>query len=125
MLINRYFHVICYFTLKNKYYIKVVIYLCILKSLFIFKLISFFLVKIGFTVLFDLEAVFKICVLGFNSYMKLSINKFEFILAVGTTVRLIPELYHTEFTYFQVLRIIRLIKSSPMLEDFVYKVTKL
>jgi hypothetical protein len=80
--------------------------------------------KIAFTLLFDLEVLFKVFCLGFKSYIKRPIYKFEFILAIGTTIRLLPGLYQTEFAYFQVLRIVRLIKSSPMLEDFVNKVNK-
>jgi hypothetical protein len=75
-----------------------------------------------FTVIFNLECLFKIISIGFNSYIKRTIYKFEFILAIGTTFRLIPHLYQTELTYFQVFRIGRLIKSSPMLQDFVNKV---
>ena len=75
-----------------------------------------------FTLLFNLEVLFKVYTLGFKSYIKRSIYKFEFILAIGTSLRLIPYIYHTELTYFQVLRIARLIKSSPLLEDFVNKI---
>ena len=79
-------------------------------------------VETVFTLLFDFEVLFKIFCLGFKGYIKRSIYKFEFILAIGTTLRLIPQVYHSELTYFQVLRIVRLIKSSPLLEDFVNKV---
>lgn len=72
--------------------------------------------------MFNLECLFKIISIGFKSYIKRSIYKFEFILAICTTIRLIPHFYQTELTYFQVFRIARLIKSSPMLEDFVNKV---
>ena len=79
-------------------------------------------IEIVFTILFNLEALFKIFCLGLKSYIKRSIYKFEFILAMGTTLRLVPQLYQTELTYFQVLRIVRLIKSSPLLENFVNKI---
>jgi sodium leak channel non-selective protein len=82
----------------------------------------YYYIEVVFTLIFNLEALFKIFCLGFKSYIKRSIYKFEFILAIGTTIRLIPFIYQTEFTYFQVLRIVRLIKSSPMLENFVNKV---
>ncbi|KIH49052.1 hypothetical protein ANCDUO_20874, partial [Ancylostoma duodenale] len=40
-----------------------------------------------------------------------------------STLNLIRPLYNMNiFTYFQVFRIVRLIKASPMLEDFVYKI---
>ena len=74
--------------------------------------------------LFNLEALYKIFCLGFKTYIKRSVYKFELALAIGTSLRLLPPLYRTELTYFQVLRIVRLIKSSPLLEDFVNKVIK-
>ena len=42
---------------------------------------------------------------------------------LGSSLNAIWILYETNiFTYFQVFRIARLIKASPMLEDFVYKI---
>jgi len=75
-----------------------------------------------FTVFFDLEALFKIFSLGFKNYIRRSIFKFEFMLAIGTTLHCFPPLYRSAFTYFQVLRVARLLKSSPLLEDFLNKV---
>jgi len=75
-----------------------------------------------FTLFFDLEALFKIFSLGFKNYIRRSIFKFEFMLAVGTTLHCFPQLYRSAFTYFQVLRVARLLKSSPLLEDFLNKV---
>ncbi|XP_074643734.1 sodium leak channel NALCN-like [Tubulanus polymorphus] len=75
-----------------------------------------------FTILFDLEAMFKISCLGFTCYWKRSVHKFEFILAIGTTMHCIPFFYRSQCTYFQVLRVVRLIKASPMLEDFTFKI---
>ena len=49
-----------------------------------------------------MEVLFKVFCLGFMSYIKRAIYKFEFILAVGTTLRLMPQFYQTELTYFQV-----------------------
>lgn len=83
---------------------------------------KYYHIEIVFTLLFDLEVLFKVFCLGFKGYIHRSIHKFEFILALGTTLRLVPSLYQTEFTYFQVVRIVRLIKSSPLLEDFTNKV---
>ena len=60
-------------------------------------------IEIVFTLIFDLEVLFQMFCLGFKAYIKRSIYKFEFILAIGTTLRLIPFLYQTEFTYFQVI----------------------
>ncbi|CAM1330656.1 Uncharacterised protein g10345 [Pycnogonum litorale] len=82
----------------------------------------YYLAEIGFTFFFDLEVVFKIWCLGLAGYYKRSVHKFELLLAVGTTLHIIPTLFMTEFAYFQVFRVVRLIKASPVLEDFVYKI---
>ncbi|KAG1701408.1 Sodium leak channel non-selective protein [Nymphon striatum] len=73
------------------------------------------------------SAVFHLIVmgiwcLGFQGYFKRSLHKFELLLAVGTTLHIIPDLFMTELAYFQVFRVVRLIKASPVLEDFVYKI---
>ncbi|XP_057708346.1 sodium leak channel non-selective protein isoform X2 [Corythoichthys intestinalis] len=83
---------------------------------------EFYLAEVAFTVLFDLEALLKIWCLGFTGYFSSSLHKFELLLVVGTTLHIYPDLYHSQFTYFQVLRVVRLIKISPALEDFVYKI---
>lgn len=45
------------------------------------------------------------------------------VLAVGSSIHAAPLLYQDSlFVYFPVLRIMRLIKASPVLEDFVYKI---
>uniref|UniRef100_A0A8C5SHY9 Sodium leak channel NALCN n=1 Tax=Laticauda laticaudata TaxID=8630 RepID=A0A8C5SHY9_LATLA len=83
---------------------------------------EFYLAEVAFTVLFDLEALLKIWCLGFTGYISSSLHKFELLLVIGTTLHIYPVLYHSQFTYFQVLRVVRLIKISPALEDFVYKI---
>ncbi|XP_054002407.1 sodium leak channel NALCN isoform X5 [Hylaeus anthracinus] len=83
---------------------------------------KYYYAEIAFTTFLDLETLFKIWCLGFRSYYKHSIHKFELLLAIGTTIHIIPFFYLSGFTYFQVLRVVRLIKASPMLEDFVYKI---
>ncbi|XP_062389409.1 sodium leak channel non-selective protein [Sardina pilchardus] len=83
---------------------------------------EFYLAEVAFTVLFDLEAMLKIWCLGFTGYISSSLHKFESLLVMGTTLHIFPDLYHSQFTYFQVLRVVRLIKISPALEDFVYKI---
>ncbi|CAF3650795.1 unnamed protein product, partial [Rotaria sp. Silwood1] len=75
-----------------------------------------------FTIFFDLEVLIKIVSMGFRNYIRRSTLKFEFILAVGTTLHCFPSFYRSGFTYFQVLRVARLLKSSPLLEDFLYKI---
>ncbi|WAR27871.1 NALCN-like protein [Mya arenaria] len=82
----------------------------------------FYYIEVFFTLLFDLEAVFKIWCLGLRGYWRRSLHKFELCLVIGTSLHIIPGWYRTELTYFQVLRVVRLIKASPMLEDFCYKI---
>ncbi|XP_071451143.1 sodium leak channel NALCN [Hetaerina americana] len=83
---------------------------------------NYYYIEVAFTIFMDLETLFKIWCLGFRGYFRQSIHKFELLLAIGTTLHIIPALYLSGLTYFQVLRIVRLIKASPMLEDFVYKI---
>ncbi|KAJ8977287.1 hypothetical protein NQ317_015572 [Molorchus minor] len=83
---------------------------------------KYYYIELGFTALLNLETMFKVWCLGWRGYWKHSIHKFELLLAVGTTIHVIPGFYMTGFTYFQVLRVVRLIKASPLLEDFVYKI---
>ncbi|XP_022255222.1 sodium leak channel non-selective protein-like [Limulus polyphemus] len=83
---------------------------------------KYYFAEVGFTIFFDLEVLFKIWCLGFQGYYRRSLHKFEFLLAIGTTLHIMPSLFMSELAYFQVLRIVRLIKASPMLEDFVYKI---
>lgn len=78
--------------------------------------------EIGFVIFYNLEAVFKIFCLSFKGYISSTIHKFEFLLAIMTTVHVLPEMFLTPISIFQVLRVVRLIKASPMLEDFVYKI---
>lgn len=83
---------------------------------------NYYYIEVGFTIFLDLETIFKIWCLGWRGYWKHSIHKFELLLAIGTSLHVLPALYMTGFTYFQVLRVVRLIKASPLLEDFVYKI---
>lgn len=82
----------------------------------------YYYIELIFTFFLDMETVFKIYCLGWRGYYKHSIHKFELLLAIGTTLHVIPGLYLSGLTYFQVLRVVRLIKASPMLEGFVYKI---
>ncbi|KAG4073861.1 hypothetical protein HA402_014066 [Bradysia odoriphaga] len=82
----------------------------------------YYYIELAFTFFLDLETLFKIYCLGWRSYQKHSIHKFELLLAIGTTLHVLPGLYLSGLTYFQVLRVVRLIKASPMLEGFVYKI---
>lgn len=60
------------------------------------------LFQIAFTIFLDLEALIKIWCLGWKGYFKHSVHKFELLLAIGTTIHIIPQLYMSGFTYFQV-----------------------
>ncbi|KAF4795161.1 sodium leak channel, non-selective [Turdus rufiventris] len=62
---------------------------------------EFYLAEVAFTVLFDLEALLKIWCLGFTGYISSSLHKFELLLVIGTTLHIYPDLYHSQFTYFQ------------------------
>lgn len=63
---------------------------------------AYYYVEVAFTIFLDLETFFKIWCLGFRSYYKHSIHKFELLLAIGTTIHIIPFFYLSGFTYFQV-----------------------
>lgn len=81
------------------------------------------ILQVAFTLLFNIECALKILGFGWNGYIRRGLHKFELILCIGSTLNVVKPLYSTNiFTYFQVFRIVRLIKASPMLEDFVYKV---
>lgn len=63
---------------------------------------NYYYAEIAFTIFLDLETLFKIWCLGFRSYYKHSIHKFELLLAIGTTIHILPFFYLSGFTYFQV-----------------------
>lgn len=78
---------------------------------------NYYWAEIAFTILLDLETLFKIWCLGFRSYYKHSIHKFELLLAIGTTIHIIPIFYLSGFTYFKV--------STSYLWLFVFRVVSL
>ncbi|QQP31704.1 Sodium leak channel non-selective protein [Caligus rogercresseyi] len=82
------------------------------------------LLEFGFTLFYDLEVLFKVFCFSFKGYIQRTIHKFEFLLAICTTIHMLPikGLFLSWISIFQVLRVMRLIKASPMLEDFVYKI---
>jgi hypothetical protein len=83
----------------------------------------FYYIECGFTILFNVESAVKIICYGFKSYWKRNIFKFEFLLCLGSSLNIIKYFYdRSVFTYFQTFRLFRLIKASPILEDFVYKI---
>ncbi|GMT23316.1 hypothetical protein PFISCL1PPCAC_14613, partial [Pristionchus fissidentatus] len=85
--------------------------------------VYYYYMEVGFTVLFNLECLVKIICYGWRGYIRRGIFKFEFILAVGSSLNCIHPFYEKNyFTYFQAFRLLRLIKASPILEDFVWKI---
>ncbi|PIO63442.1 hypothetical protein TELCIR_14956 [Teladorsagia circumcincta] len=82
----------------------------------------YYLIEVGFTVLFNLECLIKILCYGFRNFFRRGIFKFELILCIGSSLNAIKYFYDRNyFTYFQAFRLLRLIKASPILEDFVWK----
>lgn len=73
--------------------------------------------------MFDIEQLLKLWVYGPRGYIKPFRHKIEAALALFSTLNIIPDLYRNVFTYAQVFRIFRLIKASPVLEEFCWKVT--
>ncbi|XP_075217267.1 sodium leak channel NALCN-like isoform X3 [Lycorma delicatula] len=63
---------------------------------------KYYYIEVAFTIFLDLEALFKIWCLGFRGYFKHSYHKFELLLTIGTTLHIIPTLYLSGLTYFQI-----------------------
>ncbi|XGW29936.1 hypothetical protein V3C99_009173 [Haemonchus contortus] len=83
----------------------------------------YYLIEVGFTMLFNLECLIKILCYGFRNFFRRGIFKFELILCIGSSLNAIKYFYDRNyFTYFQAFRLLRLIKASPILEDFVWKI---
>ncbi|KAK5970379.1 Voltage-gated calcium channel protein [Trichostrongylus colubriformis] len=83
----------------------------------------YYLIEVGFTTLFNLECLIKILCYGFRNFFRRGIFKFELILCIGSSLNAIKYFYDRNyFTYFQAFRLLRLIKASPILEDFVWKI---
>ncbi|XP_046849024.1 sodium leak channel non-selective protein-like [Xenia sp. Carnegie-2017] len=79
--------------------------------------------KIVFTIIFDIESVFKIWCVGIKSYWKIPVYRFELFLAVGSTIFIAEnKLMEPDiFVAFHVLRITRLIIAVPSLNAFLHK----
>ena len=76
-----------------------------------------------FTIIFDLETLFKIWCVGIKSYWKIPVYRFEAFLAVGSTL-CIPAVTYAKIdvlVVFHVLRVTRLIIAVPSLRAFLYK----
>ena len=63
--------------------------------------------EIGFTIFYDLEVLFKIFCFSFSGYMSRSMHKFELLLAVMTTIHVLPikGLFLSWISIFQVSKI--------------------
>ena len=57
--------------------------------------------EIGFVIFYNLEALFKIFCLSFRGYISRTIHKFEFLLAIMTTIHVIPGMFLTPISIFQ------------------------
>ncbi|KAH9490260.1 hypothetical protein Btru_035289, partial [Bulinus truncatus] len=62
----------------------------------------FYYSEVVLTILFFLEALFKVWCLGLKGYLKRSLHKFELVLVIGTILHIIPDLYRSPFTCFQI-----------------------
>ena len=83
----------------------------------------FYFIEVAFTLIFDLEVMLKMWCFGPKLMMHKPGQLAEIVLAIGTTLHIIPPLYRTLFfTHFQVFRVGRLIALSPMLQDFCSKI---
>ena len=51
---------------------------------------------------FAIEALFKIWCLSLRGYLRRSLHVFELVLVAGTSLHVIPVLYRSPFTFFQV-----------------------
>ena len=60
------------------------------------------LCQVVLTVLFALEALFKIWCLGLRGYLRRSLHVFEMVLVAGTSLHIIPVLYRSPIIFFQV-----------------------
>ncbi|XP_053209905.1 sodium leak channel NALCN-like isoform X1 [Panonychus citri] len=83
---------------------------------------TYYYAEIAMTIFFDVELLLKLWCYGAKGYYRLTFHKFELTLAVMTTLHIIPDLFLSMLAFFQVLRVVRLIKASPVLEDFVSKI---
>lgn len=82
-----------------------------------------FFAEIILTFLFVADVLLKMLTYGYKSYLRESIHKFELVLAIGCLVNLVPSINHfAYFISFKVMRIIRLIRVSPILENFIRRV---
>ena len=66
--------------------------------------------EIGFVIFYDLEVLFKIFCFSFHGYISRAIHKFELILAIMTTIHVLPieGMFLSWISIFQVLIVYRL-----------------
>ncbi|EDV28390.1 uncharacterized protein TRIADDRAFT_18273 [Trichoplax adhaerens] len=85
--------------------------------------------QIAFTLLFNIEAIFKMYCYGIRSYLFRFAHIYELILAVGSSVYILIAIaigqdsnLATKLTVFAVLRILRIVRILPMLQDFMFRI---
>ena len=82
--------------------------------------------QIIFTILFDIEALIKVLVFGAKNYLRTVPHRFEFLLAVGSSVFLIPlclkSTNYEQYALFQVVRPFRLVLAWPSLASFLKRI---
>lgn len=80
-------------------------------------------VQVGFTILFNIEALLKICGMGFSNYRQSLPCRFEGVLCIGSTAFLAPVFMGVRgFAVFQVLRPFRLILFWKSLTAFLKRI---
>lgn len=79
-----------------------------------------FFTEVILTLLFVADVLLKTITYGYKIYLKESIHKFELCLAIGCLINLIPSINRLAyFILFKCLRIIRLIRASPLLGMYI------
>lgn len=80
------------------------------------------ILQLVFTIIFDIESLFKIWCVGIKSYWKIPVYRFELFLAVGSSLCIGPVMKGFNILVaFQVLRVTRIIIAVPSLNAFLYK----
>lgn len=81
------------------------------------------IIQLVFTIIFNIESLFKIWCVGLKSYWKIPVYRFELFLAVGSSIFIGPVLEGSFniLVAFHVLRVTRLIIAVPSLNGFLHK----
>eukprot|EP00117_Sycon_ciliatum_P033038 scpid27689/ scgid4571/ Sodium leak channel non-selective protein; CanIon; Voltage gated channel-like protein 1 len=82
-------------------------------------------IEIFFTILFDLEVIAMMWCLGFRGYIRRKRFLIQFVLAIGSTINLLPPIWYLPVDYlhiFQVLRLLRIIRASKSIQIFTNRI---